>query len=82
MNKNYVYWNVFDGLNDCNIKKLTTTRRYNVDNDDEIFETILKGVETRMNKKIFSTMHGATRINNQSTDEYYVVRWTSEPDML
>ena len=82
MNKNYVYRNVFDGLNDCNIKKLTTTRRYNVDNDDEIFETILKGVETRMIKKIFSTMHDATRTNNQSTNEYYVVRWTSEPDML
>ena len=82
MNKNYVYRNVCDGLNDCNIKKLTTTRRYNVDNDDEIFETILKGVETIMSEKIWKTMYDAMRIVDESNDVYYVVQWTNEPYTL
>ena len=41
----------------------------------------MRGVATRMSEKILTTMHGAMRID-KSTDEYYVVQWTSKPYTL
>ena len=38
----------------------------------------MRGVETRMSKKILVTIFDATRIDDESTDGYYIVQWTSE----
>ena len=61
---------------------MTTTNGNNIDNDDEAFKTILKGIETRMSEKILSTMYGTTRIDNKSADAYYIVQWTNESYIL
>ena len=50
--------NTFEGLNDSNIIILVTqTKNENIKKDDEEFKTILRGVETRMSKKILTTMY-------------------------
>ena len=61
--------NIFEGLNDWNIIILATqTKNENIKKDDEEFKTILRGVETRMSKKILTTMYGAMRTDNERTD--------------
>ena len=35
-----------------------------------------------MSEKILSTMYGAMRIDDKSTDTYFVVQWTREPYTL
>ena len=35
-----------------------------------------------MSEKILTNMYGATRIDDESTDGYYVIQWTSEPYIL
>ena len=76
-------WNIFEGLNDWNtITLVTQTINKNIDKDDEAFRTILRGVETRMSEKILSTMYGAVRTDDESTDGYYILQWTSEPYTL
>ena len=62
-------WNIFEGLNDWNIITLVTqTKNENIDKEDELFRTILRGIEIRMSKKILSTMYGAIRTNDESAD--------------
>ena len=43
---------------------------------------MLRGVETRMSEKVLTTMYRAMRTNDESTDGYYVLQWTSEPYTL
>ena len=43
---------------------------------------MLRGVETRMREKVLTTMYRAMRTNDESTDGYYVLQWTSEPYTL
>ena len=52
VNKNYLYWNIFEALNNWNIITLVTTITNNTEKDDEAFGTILRGVETIMSKNI------------------------------
>ena len=61
---------------------MTQTKNKNSEKDDEAFKTILRGVETRMSEKILTTMYGATRTDDESTDGYYVLQWISEPCTL
>ena len=50
--------NTFEDLNDSNIIILVTqTKNENIKKDDEEFKTILRGLETRMSKKILTTMY-------------------------
>ena len=59
----------FENLNDWNIITLVTkTKNNNIEKDDEIFETILRGFNTNMCEKILSTMYGAIIIDVESTD--------------
>ena len=73
MHKIFLNWNSFEGLNDCDIITLVTqTKDKNSEKDNESFKIILRGVEIRMSEKILSTMYGATRIDNESTNGYFV----------
>ena len=78
MNKSSLCWNTFESLKDWNIITINKTSENNTDKNDEVFGTILRGVETRMSKKILVTIFDATRIDDESTDGYYIVQWTSE----
>ena len=69
-------------LNDWNIIKLTETSRINIEKDDEVFQNILKGGETRINEKIIRTIFSAMIIDNERTDKYSIVQWTSKPYTL
>ena len=35
-----------------------------------------------MSEKILTTMYGAMKTDDESTNEYYVLQWTSEPYTL
>ena len=80
---NEMNWNIFEGLNDWNIITLVTqTKNINSEKDDEAFKIIIRGGETRMSEKLLTTMYGNIRIDDESTDGYYVLQWTSEPYTL
>ena len=51
MNKNYLYWNMFECINDWNIIILVTTSKNNTEKDENVIVTILRGVDTRITKK-------------------------------
>ena len=68
-NKGCLYWNIFESLNDWNIIILAATRKNNTEKDDELFGTILRGVENRMSKKIETTIYDVVRMDDESTDE-------------
>ena len=74
MNKSCLYWNSFKSLNDWNIIKLVTTKKHITEKDDEVFRTILRGVDTSMSDNILTTMYSAIRIDDKSIDEYYHVQ--------
>ena len=76
-----MYRNILGSLNDWNIITLATQTN-NSEKNNEAFKTILRGFETRMSEKILTTMYGAMRPDDEITDGYYVVQWTSEPYTL
>ena len=51
MNKNYLYWNMFECINDWNIIILVTTSKNNTEKDDEVLGTILRRFENKMSEK-------------------------------
>ena len=57
---------------------MTQTKNNNIEKDDEVFETILRKIETRMSEKILNTMYGAIKTNEERNDGYYIIQWTSE----
>ena len=72
-----------ESLNDWNIITLVTqTKNKNSEKEDEAFKTILRRVATRMSEKILTTMYVAMRTDDDSTDGYYILQWTSEPYTL
>ena len=74
---------MFEELNDRNVITLVTqTKIKNIENDDEAFKKILRGVEIRMSEKILTTMYGSMRTDDEGTNGYYVLQWTSEPCTL
>ena len=60
----------------------TQIKNKNSEKDDEVFKTILRGVETRMSEKILTAMYAVIRTDDESTDGYYVLQWVSEPYIL
>ena len=82
VNKNFLYWNCFERFHNWSIIKLVTTSKNNTKEDDEAFGAILKGVETRISEKLLNTMSDAMKTDEESTNIYYVVQWTSEPYIL
>ena len=60
---------MFEELNDRNVITLVTqTKIKNIENDDEAFKTILRGVEIRMSEKILTTMYRSMRTDDEITD--------------
>ena len=53
----------------------------NVTSKDEenVYETILHGIEARMNERILMWTVGAMRTNDDATQGYYLVKWIKEP---
>ena len=53
----------------------------NVTSEDEEkgYETILHGIETRMNERILTRTFGAMITNDEATQGYYLVKWIKEP---
>ena len=79
VNKKFLYLNIFEGLNDRNIITLVIqTKTNNSEKDDDIFETILRRVETRMSETILITIYGTMKIDDKSTEGYYIIQWTNE----
>ena len=72
----------FESLNDWNIITLVTTSKNKTERDNEVFGTILRGVETRMSEKILTIMYSAMKTDDENADGYYVIQWTSEPYTL
>ena len=62
-----MYWNILESLNDWNIITLATQTN-NSEKNNEVFNTILRGFETRMSEKILTTMYGVMTTDNESTD--------------
>ena len=46
---------------------------------EAIYETILHGIDSRMNEQILIETFGAMRTDDQATQEYYLVKWITEP---
>ena len=61
---------------------MTQTKNKNIDKENEAFKTILRDVETSISEKIITTMYGEMRTDDDNTDGYYVLQWTSEPYTL
>ena len=61
---------------------MTQTKIKNIENDDEAFKTILRGVEIRMSEKILTAIYAVIKTDDESADGYYVLQWVSEPYML
>ena len=53
----------------------------NIDTEDEekVYETIIHGIEARINEGILIGHFGAMRTNDEATQEYYLVKWITEP---
>ena len=49
------------------------------EDEEEIYETILHGIEARMNERILIGTFGAMRMDDETTQGYYLVKWIAEP---
>ena len=68
-----MYWRNFKGYNNWRVVDLATT---NIATEDEeaIFETILDGIEARMNERILIGTFGTMRTDDEATQGYYLVK--------
>ena len=73
MNERCLYWKYFKGYNNWRVVDLITT---NIDTEDEekVYETLLHGIEVRMNEKLLIGTFGAMRTNDEATQGYYLVK--------
>ena len=74
MNKNCFCWSIFSGLNDWNIIIFNKISLNNNKNNNMIFEIILRKIEVIMSDGILSTIYGTMRVDDENTDEYFVVQ--------
>ena len=65
---------MFCGLNDWNIITFNNISLNKNKNNNMIFEIILKKIEVIMSDGMLSTMYGTMRVDDENTDEYYVVQ--------
>ena len=49
------------------------------EDEEKIYETILHGIEARMNARILIGTFGAMRTDDEATQGYYLVKWITEP---
>ena len=78
INELCLYYRNFKGYNNWRVVNLITT---NIATEDEekIYNTILHGIEARMNERILIGTFGAMRTDDEATQGYYLVKWITEP---
>ena len=78
INERWLYYRNFKGYNNWRVVNLATT---NIATEDEekIYETILHGIEARMNERILIGTFGAMRTDDEATQGYYLIKWITEP---
>ena len=52
------------------------------EDEENIYETILHGIEARMNERILIGTFGAMRTDDEATQGYYLVKWITEPYII
>ena len=55
------------------------TTNVDIEDEEKVYETILHGIEARMHERILIGPFGAMRTNDEATQEYYLVKWITEP---
>ena len=55
------------------------TTNVDIEDEEKVYETILHGIEARMHERILIEPFGAMRTNDEATQEYYLVKWITEP---
>ena len=55
------------------------TTNISTEDEEAIYETILHGIEARMNERILIGTFGAMRTDDEATQGYYLVKWITEP---
>ena len=78
INERCLYYRNFKDYNNWRVVNLITT---NIATEDEekIYNTILHGIEARMNERILIGTFGAMRTDDEATQGYYLVKWITEP---
>ena len=56
-----------------------TTTNITIEDEEEVYETILHGIEARMNERILIGTFGAMKTNDEAPQGYYLVKWITEP---
>ena len=49
------------------------------EDEESIYETILHGIEVRMNERILIGTFDAMKTDDETTQGYYLVKWITEP---
>ena len=72
---------VLENIKEYNSWRLVDLITTNVDTKDEetLYETMLHGIEARINYKFLIGTFGAMIINEEATQGYYLVKWITEP---
>ena len=68
-----MYWRVFERYNNWRVIRLERTNISNEKDQYRVYETILHGIEARMNERILIGTFGAMRTDDEATREYYIL---------
>ena len=80
-NKHCAYWNLFEGLNNWRIIRMTD--KQGTENEDEEFQQqIIHNYVDLMAEKIAEGEVGAVSTSDDKTDGYYLVKWCGSPYTL
>ena len=55
------------------------TTKIDIEDEEKVYETILHGIEAKMDQKILIGTFGAMRTNDEATQEFYLVKRITEP---
>ena len=78
INEQCLHWKNFKEYNNWRMVELATT---NIATEDKeaIYETMLHGIEARMNKRILIGTFSTMRTDDEATQGYYLVKLITEP---
>ena len=77
INERWLYYRNFKGYNNWRVVNLATTNIATED-EEEIYETILHGIEARMNERTLIGTFGAMRTDDEAKQGYSLVKWITE----
>ena len=73
VNKRCVYWRNFVRYNNWRVVDLLATN-VTPEEEENVYEIILHGIEARMNERVLIGTLGAMRTNDDATQGYYLVK--------